>query len=376
MTRNRRAGVEDRWATAAGEPSASHGKGKRWRARYVDDLGREHAKVFGRKTDAQKWLDTVVSDQVTGMWTDPKLSGQTFEALAQRWMQTKATRAPKTVAGYRSLLDVVILPRWGDVPLRAVTFEGLQQWVSALSVNGSTRFDGRGLSASRVIQAHQVVSQILRYAVKAKHLPANPADGIELPRKHEVEQRYLTHEHLHRLAVASGRLRTLVLVLGYCGLRFGEAAALRVGDVNLPARRIRVSRSVTNVTGMGLVEGPTKNHSARTVPVPKFLAPLIATEIEDRADDELVFPSRRGGYLTVGEVRWVFDPAADDCRPGRSDAARTTAYLRESRDRGRVQCEGAADAARAQNRDADTRPVRAFVPRRSGPDRGRFRCGR
>ena len=197
--------------------------GKRWRARYVDDQGREHAKVFGRKTDAQKWLDTVVSDQVTGMWTDPKLSGQTFEALADRWIATKATRAPKTVAGYRSLLDTVVLPRWGDVALRDVTFEGLQQWVSALSVSGSTRFEGKGLSASRVIQAHQVVSQVLRYAVKAKHLPANPADGIELPRKHDVEQRYLTHEQLHRLAIASGRLRTLVLVLGYCGLRFGEA---------------------------------------------------------------------------------------------------------------------------------------------------------
>ena len=101
-------------------------------------------------------------------------------------------------------------------------------------------------------------------------------------------------------------------MLGYCGLRFGEAAALRVGDVNLSARRIRVSRSVTNVTGMGLVEGPTKNHSARTVPVPKFLAPLHRHRDRGQSDDdELVFGSRRGGYLTVGEVRWVFDPAAE-----------------------------------------------------------------
>jgi integrase len=103
----------------------------------------------------------------------------------------------------------------------------------------------------------------------------------------------------------------LVLVLGYCGLRFGEVAALRVGDVNLAARRIRVSRSVTNVTGMGLVEGATKNHTARTVPVPKFLVSLLETEIGERADTELLFGSRRGGYLTVGEVRWVFDPAAE-----------------------------------------------------------------
>lgn len=34
------------------------------------------------------------------------------------------------------------------------------------------------------------------------------------------------------MAVASGRLRTLVFVLGYCGLRFGEAAALQVADVD------------------------------------------------------------------------------------------------------------------------------------------------
>ena len=48
----------------------------------------------------------------------------------------------------------------------------------------------------------------------------------------------------------------LVLVLGYCGLRFGEATALRVADVDLSARRIRVRRSITYVRKTGLVEGP------------------------------------------------------------------------------------------------------------------------
>ena len=216
MKRNRRAGVEDRWTrtiklpdgTTQTVPSARHGTGLRWLARYVDERGREHTKAFTRKTDAAQWLSKEVSDQITGTWTDPKLSGQTFGAMAERWIQTKATRAPKTVAGYRSLLDVVVLPRWGDVPLRDMTFDDLQEWVSGLSVSGSTRFEGQGLSASRVIQAHQVVSQVLRFAVRAKHLATNPADGIELPRKHETEQRYLSHEQLHRLAVASGRFRT------------------------------------------------------------------------------------------------------------------------------------------------------------------------
>jgi hypothetical protein len=60
MKRNRRAGVEDRWTKTVRDadgnmqtaPSASHGKGKRWRARYVDDEGKEHAKGFSRNADA------------------------------------------------------------------------------------------------------------------------------------------------------------------------------------------------------------------------------------------------------------------------------------------------------------------------------------
>jgi integrase len=295
MKRNRRAGVEDRWTKTNGERASRYGIGMRWRARYVDDQGRERSKAFSRKIDATRWLDKQVSDQVTGTWTDPALSGVTFGAMAERWLSTKATRSAKTVAGYRSLLDTAVLPRWRDVPLRDMRFDDLQVWITSLSVDGSVRFEGRGLSASRVRQAHQLVGAVLKFAVKAKHLPASPADGVELPRLPEIEQRYLTHEQLHRVAVASGRLRTLVFVLGYCGLRFGEAAALEVADIDVSARRIRVRRSVTYVRKTGLVEGPTKNHSARTVPVPAFVARLLKTEIDDRDGSALVFQSARSG---------------------------------------------------------------------------------
>jgi hypothetical protein len=115
--RNRRSGVEDRWTKAVRDldgttrtvASAANGKGLRWRARYVDENGNEHAKGFGRKADAQNWLNKQVSDQVTGAWTDPALSGVTFGVLAERWLTTKANRSAKTVAEYRSLLDTVVL---------------------------------------------------------------------------------------------------------------------------------------------------------------------------------------------------------------------------------------------------------------------------
>ena len=51
-TRGRRAGVEDRWNKKVRDehgntrtvPSSEYGRGLRWRARYVDDDGRQHSK--------------------------------------------------------------------------------------------------------------------------------------------------------------------------------------------------------------------------------------------------------------------------------------------------------------------------------------------
>jgi integrase len=54
------------------------------------------------------------------------------------------------------------------------------------------------------------------------------------------ERRYLTHAQLDALAEACGGYRLLVLVLGYCGLRFGEATALSCdGPETDPAHRHR-----------------------------------------------------------------------------------------------------------------------------------------
>ena len=92
------------------------------------------------------------------------------------------------------------------------------------------------------------------------------------------------------------------------------ATALTVGRVDLEARRITIAKSVTYVTGQGQVEGAPKNNSTRRVPIPKFLAPLLRSELDGRGEDELVFPGRetedKAQWLTEGQVRWVFDKAA------------------------------------------------------------------
>jgi integrase len=115
-----------------------------------------------------------------------------------------------------------------------VTTGEVEAWVSHLTSLGS--------GVTTVRRAHAVLSGIFADAVKARRLVSNPAAGVDnLPRRVQRRHIYLTASDVHRLAVQVGEHRALVLVLASCGLRWGEAIALRVSDVDFLRRRILVS---------------------------------------------------------------------------------------------------------------------------------------
>jgi integrase len=103
-----------------------------------------------------------------------------------------------------------------------------------------------------------------------------------------------------------------VLVLAFCGLRWGEAAGLKVGRLDLLRRRLTVAETLTEVGGR-LGWGAPKNHQTRSVPLPGFLADLVAEVVAGKAPSELVFTTWRGRPLrNLNFRRDVFDPAATD----------------------------------------------------------------
>lgn len=356
--RNVRAGVEDRWHRPArrGEQvnwpadqmdgpvwctdpkhgkggalvrTVRHGQGRRWLARWVDHDGQERTKAFDKRVDAQRHIDGTTTALNTGTYADPQRSAVTFGAVAEAWLAAKAAnRAPKTVAGYRGLLDVVILPKWGTERLRDIDHERLQTWVTWLSTDPAARQPKRakglkavngvatentttaGLSAARVIHAYQIVRQVLAYAVRAKYLAVNPAENIELPRKPQGKELALSHEQVRQLSEESGDVAMMVRFLAYTGLRFGECIALRVADVDLKHRRITVSKSITHVQRRGHVEGDTKTHQRRTVPIlTTALVEELAALVAGRDPSEYLFSGADGGAMTLGRFRWQFDKA-------------------------------------------------------------------
>jgi integrase len=318
ITRHQRAGIDDRWhkkvkgsdGKTRKDRSAVYGKVTRWRVRWVDDSGRECTRVFERRPDAQAYLDGLTSDVRRGEYVDLRKSAETFGSVAAQWFATKGHRKPKTVAGYRSILDTLVLPKWGEVPLKQIDYQAYSTWLGGLAVDGSQR--GTALSASRIMQAHQLVGAVLKYAQRTGKIAGNVAAEIkrteDLPIPVERERRYLNHVELLQLARATEGFETLTLILGYCGLRFGEAVALRrkhVGD-----RELTVRLSATYVTGRGIIESTTKTNCARHVPVPGPVWDLLRAKLPGDSN-VLLFPSHRGGHLSIDEYRRVFDKACE-----------------------------------------------------------------
>ncbi|OCB58455.1 hypothetical protein A5722_07200 [Mycobacterium vulneris] len=306
--------VQDLWySTKNGKadlsrPTARKGRGKRYRVTSVGNDGKVSTAHFATKPQAEAHAKGENAKIVTGTYAAPSAGKVPFRDVAEDWYTTKSIRVkPKTLEGYRSLLDTHVLPKWGSAPVANITWTAIQKWIAELKNTDTANRDGK-LSASRILQAYHVFRAVLGHAVKSKMLATNPAADIDLPRKPTPDPRYLTHEQVSALAAECGEHDVMVLVLAYCGLRWGEAIALTRGDIDFERGRIAVRQAVTR-TERKYVLGPTKTHETRSVPVPATVLKLLKDRIERRPADKLVFPGSLG-FMRSHELRRAFDPAA------------------------------------------------------------------
>lgn len=275
--------------------------GGKWRARYRDERGREHARHFERRVDAQRWLDGVTTAVTRGTYVDPTRSQVTVAEWSRQLLDTKVDLKATTLERYAGILRVQVLPHWGHVRLADVTHSGIAAWVADLS--------RAGLAPSSVRQAHRVFSLALSLAVRDGRLARNPADHVPLPRLPRGEKVFLTVDQVEILADAAGDQRTAVLFLAYTGVRFGELAALRVGRLDLERRRANIVEAVAEVRGQAVFSTP-KTHQTRSVPIPRSLVAELAEQVRGKNPDEFVFTAPRGGLLRLQNFRHhFFDPA-------------------------------------------------------------------
>jgi integrase len=313
-TRHRRAGVADRWyrtirdehGNTSKVPSAEHGRGLRWRARFVDDQGKERNKAFRTKASAQAWLDEEITPALaSGTYVAPEAGKVTVAHVYASWSASQAHISPKTAATRKSAWSSRVEPHWGSVAVIDIKTSAVKAWVAKMKSDD--------VGTATIENVFGLLRQVLGAAVEDRRIPRNPCEGVKLPKRKHADRGYLTHVQVTALAVAVERQPEVVRFLAYTGLRWGEMAALRVQDFDMLRRRVNVSQSVTE--SGGLVWSTPKTWERRSVPFPAVLADELAALMVGKTRDDLVFTDLRGGALRNSNWRArVFEPAVTICQ--------------------------------------------------------------
>lgn len=276
--------------------------GRRYAVRYrKPDRTQTKKRGFRTKRDAELFLASVEVSKARGEFIDATAAKAMIGTLGAQWLARQTHLKPSAYRPVESAWRNHVLPKWGSVAVADIRKTAVQQWVSDLSQGdskGTPPLKPKG--ATLVIRAYGILAAILDDAVSDRRAMSNPARGVTLPRKVKKPHVYLSHEQVHALAAAS-KHPTLVLVLAYCGLRWGEATGLRVKHLDMLRRRFLIEENAVQV-GSVIEVGTPKNHKKRTVPFPRFLGEQLARQCEGKGRDDLVFPDGNGHHLRLARV--------------------------------------------------------------------------
>jgi integrase len=242
-----------------------------WRARYRDPIGKEHARHFDRKVDAQNWLDRQTAALVSDQWVDPKAGRITFAGYFREWAGRQVW-VPGTV---RSMDLVVRTVPFADMALSRIRRSHVEAWVKSM--------DTAGLAAGTIRTRVNNARAVFRAAVRDRVIPRDPSEGVRLPRdrRSTATMTLPTGEQVAAvLGAVDGRFAALVALCAFAGLRLGEAAAVQVGDVDFLRRTLDVRRQVQRAGGTAVEIRAPKYGSARTVYLPSQLVELLARHVE------------------------------------------------------------------------------------------------
>ncbi len=259
----------------------------RYTVRYrTPDHRQTRKRGFKTKREAELFSATMEVAKAKGEFIPTSAGRVTVGELGPLWLARQSGHLKaSSFRSVESAWAVHVAPRWGQTRIGEVRFTDVQAWVSDLPRRPTV-----------IKTAHSVLARILDDAVRDRQLTSNPARGVRLPPKSVRQNVYLSAAQLEALAQEAGRYGSLVLLLGTVGLRWGEAAALRVSDVDFLRRRITLHHNAVKV-GRQVVVGSLKSGKSRTVALPQFVLDALAQTCEGKGRDDLLWPSASGGYL-------------------------------------------------------------------------------
>ncbi len=190
------------------------------------------------------------------------------------------------------------------LPLDSIKPDAILRWIQ--------RAEAAKQSPKTIANKHGFLSGILAKAV-GKHIAANPcvesAEG--LPDVHDAEMVFLTaDDFVTLLHYIPQHYRALVTLLVSTGLRWSEATALEVRDIDTHALTVRVTKAWKKRDGAGWYMGPPKSKKGTREVI---ITPELLDELEpllDRPPTSRLFVTPSGTTVRLAVFyQYVWQPA-------------------------------------------------------------------
>ncbi len=226
----------------------------------------------------------------------PMRSRLTFATLVAEWLTSVVPMYKHSTQKHRRyMVKKWLLPQFGDRQLSEITRQEIQAYVTHLSQ--------QGYAPKSVDHIHDVLSAILRTAMKWGHIKENLARGVDLPRLVCVRPKWAltTTQAAALLSELSPLPRTMVGLAILSGLRRGEIFALRWRNIDEQKQLLSVREAVYDTT----FSSPKTEAGSRQIPLSELAWQLIAewkTQAENTAPDALVFATRQGTPILPNNV--------------------------------------------------------------------------
>lgn len=269
----------------------------KWQATIRLPDGRRRSWTSGLKSEARSWGLEQERLLRLGEWVDPVVRRTSVADWHARWSAARVVE-PATQRADRACHRRII-DGWGPIPLRAVGRLEVQAWIKRLGD------DGVGVAA--VHRTYAVFHAMIAAAIDEGILSADPCRKIGLPAYPPQLPRWFTRDQADvLLAELAEPHRTMVELMLWCGLRWGEAAGLHTSEVDWLRRRIKVIGTLTPNGWKSYPKSGSKSRkvpSRREVPAPQHVIEALSRVAQGRPAGGLAFVGARGGHLDGGNWR-------------------------------------------------------------------------
>lgn len=325
--------IEDRWWKEVPDPTTrsgkkrikktAHGKGLRYRVRWVPPGGVEESESFpdGQKAAAENFKKELDLSMLAGTYVSPKSRDTPFLELLDGWYKGRSSD-PATRHSTEGRVDRHIKPffvkRYAAVST-ACTNEAVNDWLAWLS--------RRGLELSTQLMVFKDLSSLMDYAQRSRLIHDNPCKSKDVLAPKPTQNKIIpwSPEKAHSIWVELPDYAKIAVPLGAgLGLRIGEICGLSPDDFRRRDGVVDIQRQVRMLPG-GPVFSPPKGGKARVTPVPKHVLGAVDAFMDLMAPVKVSLPWRtldgRGEtqrLLMVGRDGSASHANRFDCGPWRT----------------------------------------------------------